>query len=151
MLGNRTGVRATRTAALHAEVIALRATVSSLRRDLDSALARGSELAARLSAEAALTTPALLSGLPVQSMPPVTLELPLVRLALQRVAEPPLTREMAVALASPDRGEDSALVEIVLADLPEHALLDPRADRDGELRDLAVEIATAPEVVRRTA
>ena len=137
MLGGRAGVRGARAAALHAEVIALRATVASLRRDLDTALARSCELAARLTAEAA--------------QPPVTLELPLLRLALQRVAEPPLTREMAVALASPDRGEDSALVEIVLADLPEHGLLDPRADRETDLRNLALEIATAPEIVRRTA
>ena len=141
-LGGRAGVRPARAAALHAEVIGLRATVTALRRDLDLALARSSELAARLAAEAA----------PVMAAaPPVLLELPLLRLALTRVAEPPLTREMAIALSAPDRGADTARVEIVLADLPEHSLLDPLTDRGTDLRDLAVEIATAPESVRRSA
>ena len=146
-LGSRAGVRPARAAALHAEVIALRATVTALRRDLDMALARSSELTARLAAEAA--APAVEAA-----APPVVLELPLLRLALSRVAEPPLTREMAIALSAPDRGEDTARVEIVLADLPEHSLLDPLTDREGDLRDLlelATEIATAPETVRRSA
>ena len=142
-LGGRAGVRPARAAALHAEVIGLRSTVTALRRDLDLALARSAELAARLAADAAA---------PVEmAAPPVLLELPLLRLALARVAEPPLTREMAVALSAPDRGEDTATVEIVLADLPERSLLDPLTDRDTELRDLAAEIAAAPEPVRRSA
>ena len=142
-LGTRAGVRPARAAALHAEVIALRATVTALRRDLDMAIARSSELTARLAAEAAAPV--------VEAAAPVVLEMPLLRLALSRVAEPPLTREMAIALARPDRGEDTARVEIVLADLPEHSLLDPLVGRDSDLRDLAVEIAAAPETVRRSA
>lgn len=73
------------------------------------------------------------------------------RLALERVADPPLTREMALALAAPDRGADTAEVRILLGDLPERRLLDPVEDRESELRDLAAEIASAPEIVRRTA
>lgn len=142
-LGGRAGVRPARAAALQAEVIGLRATVTALRRDLDLALARSAELAARLAADAAA---------PVEAVaPPVLLELPLLRLALTRVAEPALTREMAIALSAPDRGEDTARVEIVLADLPERSLLDPLTDRSTELRDLAAEIAAAPETVRRSA
>ena len=141
-LGGRAGVRPARAAALHAEVIGLRATVTALRRDLDLALARSSELAARLTADDARVRAAA---------PPVVLQLPLLRLALTRVAEPPLTREMAVALSAPDRGEDTARVEIVFADLPEHSLLDPLTDRGTDLRDLAFEIAAAPETVRRSA
>lgn len=139
-LGGRAGVKAARAAALQAEVIALRATVASLREDLETALARGTELAARLAAEAAAPLVA-----------PATLELPLVRLALAREVDPPLSREMAVALAAPDRGEDTARVEIVLAEFPERPLLDPVFDRDSELRDLAAQIAAAPEQVRRSA
>jgi hypothetical protein len=140
----RTGVTAARAAALQAEVVALRATVASLREDLETALARGTELAARLAAE---TGPAVETA----PAPMPTLELPLVRLALAREAEPPLTREMALALAWPDRGEDTARVDIVLSDLPERPLLDPVLDRESELRDLAAEIAAAPDVTRRTA
>ncbi len=145
-LGSRAGVRPARAAALQAEVLALRASVTALRRDLDLALSRSAELSAQLAiqAQAAATVVAA-------AAPPVLLELPLLRLALSRVAEPPLTREMAIALAAPDRGEDTARVEIVLADLPEHALLDPLADRDSDLRDLAGEIVAAPETVRRSA
>ena len=143
-LGGRAGVRPARTAALHAEVVALRATVTALRRDLDVALAHSAELTARLAAATA-------APVVPDAAAPVLLELPLLRLALTRVAEPPLTREMAIALSAPDRGEDTAPVEIVLADLPEHSLLDPLTDRGTDLRDLAVEIATAPETVRRSA
>ena len=145
-LGDRAGVRGARAAALHAEVLGLRATVTALRRDLDLALARSSELAARFAADAAAPVEVV-----VRAAPPVLLELPLLRLALTRDAEPPLTREMAIALSAPDRGEDTARVEIVLADLPERSLLDPLTDRGTELRDLAAEIAAAPETVRRSA
>ena len=143
-LGSRAGVRPARAAALQAEVLALRASVTALRRDLDLALSRGAELSAQLAAQVAAPVVAT-------AEPPVLLELPLLRLALSRVAEPPLTREMAIALAAPDRGEDTARVEIVLADLPEHSLLDPLADRGSDLRDLAGEIVAAPETVRRSA
>jgi len=123
-------------------VIALRVIVASLREDLETALSRGTELAEQLAAvtAAAAAAPA-----------PATLELPLMQLALSREAEPPLTREMAAALAAPDRGEDSARVDIVLVDLPEGELLDPLAGRDGDLRDIAAGIASAPEPVRRSA
>ena len=57
--------------------------------------------------------------------PPATLELPLVRLALARSAGRSLTREMAAALASPDRSQDTARTEIVLADLPERGAARP--------------------------
>jgi len=92
---------------LYAEVIALRVTVASLRADLDGALA----------------------GAPL-----VTLDLPLVRLALSREVEPALTRDMARALAAPDRGLDSANVRIVMAE-----------------RALAAHIAAASESFRRSA
>ena len=60
--------------------------------------------------------------------------------------------EVAAALASPDRSPDTVRTEIVLepapapadkmawsvlANLPERPLLDPRADRDQEPRDVA--------------
>lgn len=139
-LGRRAGVAAARAAALQAEVIALRATVAALRQDLASAMAIGSELAGRLTAAES-----------VAPAPPVTLELPLMRLAFTRESGPPLTRAMALALSTPDRGTDSARLDIVLADLPERPLLDPRVDRGSELRDLAGEIMAAPESVRRSA
>lgn len=106
-----------RQAALLAEVVALRTTVAQLRSALEQTEA------ARAASAAAPSGTALL--------------LPLVRLALAREAEPSLTREMALALSAPDRGQDIARTEIVLADLPERSLLDPKADRDGEPRDHA--------------
>lgn len=146
-LGSRAGVGPARAAALQAEVIALRASVTTLRRDLDLALARNAELTTRLAAETAARVAVVTEAVAA----PVTLDLPLLRLALSRVAEPPLPREMAMALAAPDRGEDTARLEIVLADLPEHSLLDPLTDRESDLRDLAIEIAGAPETIRRSA
>lgn len=149
-----------RTAALEAEVVALRATVAGLRADLETALARSAELTAHLeqaradaaAAEAAAAVAAAAAAEPeVQTAPPVvSLQLPLVRMALEREAEPALTREMAVALSMPDRGEDTARTEIVLRDLPEHPLLDPKADRDREPVDHATE-TLHEETARRIA
>jgi hypothetical protein len=152
-----------RAAALEAEVVALRATVAGLRADLESALARSAELSAHLEqaradaaaaeAAAAAATAATAAGEPeVEAAPPVvSLQLPLVRMALAREAEPALTRDMALALTTPDRGEDTARTEIVLRDLPEHPLLDPKADRDREPVDHAAAAAAPEESTRRIA
>ena len=126
-------VRSTRraqVAALSAEVVALRVTVAEMRDAVAAAEARADALAAELAvarelAVAPVQGPAALPP----AGPPASLELPLVRLALARSAGRSLTREMAAALASPDRGADTARTEIVLADLPERLLLDPVADR----------------------
>lgn len=150
-----------RTAALEAEVVALRATVAGLRADLETALARSAELTAHLEqaradaaaaeAAAAAAAAAAVADAEVQAAPPVvSLQLPLVRMALEREAEPALTREMAIALSTPDRGEDTARTEIVLRDLPEHPLLDPKADRDREPVDHATETGHE-ETARRIA
>ncbi|HEU4913543.1 MAG TPA: hypothetical protein VFV76_16760 [Actinomycetes bacterium] len=149
-----------RAAALEAEVVALRATVAGLRADLDSALTRSAELSAHLeqaradaaAAEAAAAAAAAAVEPEVEAAPPVvSLQLPLVRMALAREAEPALTRDMALALTTPDRGEDTARTEIVLRDLPEHPLLDPKADRDREPVDHAAAAAAPEESTRRIA
>ncbi len=102
----------------------------------------------------------------------VTLQMPLVQLALGDPADVTTGPEVAAALAHPDRGEDTAETEIVLdpapvpepalapapadrlawtvlANLPESPLLDPRSDRDSEPRDPAA--TAAPTQHRRTA
>lgn len=143
-----------RRAALLAEVAALRVTVAEMRAALEHAETQAAQLAADLAttrAELTTTTVHLAAAqaelvaareqlaAPVQGpvMPPATLEMPLVRLALSRAVQPVLTRDMALALAAPDRSPDSARTEIVLADLPERPLLDPKVDRDSEPRDAA--------------
>lgn len=135
-----------RTAALSAEVIALRVTVGEMRAALDRADARVEALAVRLAAArevAAAPVQGPATAPPVAPPAQVSLEMPLVRLALARTAGLSLTREMAAALAAPDRGPDTATTEIVLADLPERPLLDPTADRDAEPLDHAVAADTA--------
>lgn len=132
-------VRSTRraqVAALSAEVIGLRVTVAEMRDAVARAEARAEELAAELAIARALATAPVQgpAALPPAGPPP-TLELPLVRLALARSAGRSLTREMAAALASPDRGADTARTEIVLADLPERGLLDPVTHRATELAE----------------
>lgn len=144
-------VRSTRraqVAALSAEVIALRVTVAEMR----DAVARAEARAESLAAELAVTRE--LAAAPVQGPaamppagPPATLELPLVRLALARSAGRSLTREMAAALASPDRSQDTARTEIVLADLPERGLLDPVTDRTADPVDPAAASDGQPAVV----
>ncbi len=89
----------------------------------------------------------------------VTLQMPLVQVALGDPAEVASGPDVAAALASPDRSPDTAETEIVLAatpapadrlawsvlaNLPERPLLDPRSDRDAEPRDPA---AAAPAAV----
>lgn len=149
-----------RAAALEAEVVALRATVAGLRADLESALTRSAELSAHLeqaradaaAAKAAAAAATAAVEPEVEAAPPVvSLQLPLVRMALAREAEPALTRDMALALTTPDRGEDTARTEIVLRDLPEHPLLDPKADRDREPVDHAAAAAAPEESTRRIA
>jgi hypothetical protein len=148
-----------RAAALAAEVVALRATVTELRAEL-----------ARVREE---TAAAIARAVPVEITEAdprwVTLQMPLVKLALGDPADVTSGPEVAAALASPDRGADTVQTEIVLeptpapadkmvwsvlANLPERPLLDPRADRDQEPRDVARPEAdsgreTAPH--RRTA
>jgi hypothetical protein len=136
-----------RTAALRAEVVALRATVAELR----------AELAALRSVPAAAAEPVAAESAEAGW---VTLQMPLVKMALgdpDAVATGP---DVAAALASPDRGEDTVEIELVLepspppadrlawsvlANLPERRLLDPTADRDQQPVDHAREAATLAE------
>jgi hypothetical protein len=153
-----------RTAALQAEVVALRSVVAQLRDELGRVRA---EAAAAVVAPAAAPAPAELADVRW-----VTLQMPLVQLALGDPADVTKGPEVAAALAHPDRGEDTAETEIVLdpapvlepalapapadrlawtvlANLPESPLLDPRSDRDSEPRDPAA--TAAPTQHRRTA
>ena len=156
-----------RTAALQAEVVALRSLVAELREELGRVRAEAAaSAAAAMAAAAPAPEPAEVRW--------VTLQMPLVQLALGDPADVTTGPEVAAALAHPDRGEDTAETEIVLdpapalepaaavlvtpadrlawtvlANLPERPLLDPRSDRDSEPRDPA---ATAtPTQHRRTA
>jgi hypothetical protein len=132
--------------------VALRATVRSLRAELDSVREAADE-AAR-----------------VADATRWALELPLVQAALApaEVAETAAAAAAAPALAGvgsieldlrPDMATTEILLtelrEIVLADLPESAMLDPRLDRDGEVIDVTEPAtASAAETVlpeRRTA
>jgi hypothetical protein len=117
--------RAARIAALQAEVVALRATVLALRSELDVAQA-----------------PAPAGPSPLQ-MRWVTLNLPLVRAALQPDEAAPEADAAVPAGAAPmielDLRAHEARKELVLADLPEAALLDPRQDRDAEVSDPATD------------
>jgi hypothetical protein len=147
-----------RTAALQAEVVALRSLVAQLRDELGTV--RG-EAAAAAAAAAPAPAPAPAELAEVRW---VTLQMPLVQLALGDPADVTQGPEVAAALADPDRGQDTAETEIVLepapapadrlawtvlANLPEQPLLDPRSDRDSEPRDPAA--TAAPTQHRRTA
>ena len=162
-----------RTAALQAEVVALRSIVAELREELGRVRAEAAAAAAAV-AEAAVVVPAPVSA-PAE-VRWVTLQMPLVQVALGDPADVTKGPEVAAALAHPDRGEDTAETEIVLdpapapalepaaavlvtpadrlawtvlANLPERPLLDPRSDRDSEPRDPAA--TAAPTQHRRTA
>jgi hypothetical protein len=156
-----------RTAALQAEVVVLRAAVAGLRDELArvqaaaSAAAEASAVAAEAAAAEAAEALAV-AGEPAPRW--LTLQLPLVRLALGDPAEVATGPDVAAALASPDRGLDTAEVEVVLetapapadrlawsvlANLPERPLLDPTLDRDAEPRDPAAAREVAEH--RRTA
>jgi hypothetical protein len=150
-----------RTAALRAEVVALRAVVAELRAEL-AALQSTQVVAGAVTAEPVAAESAEVGW--------VTLQMPLVKLALgdpDAVATGP---DVAAALASPDRGEDTVEIELVLepspppadrlawsvlANLPERRLLDPTADRDQEPVDHSGEAAALAEATstpdRRTA
>lgn len=134
-----------RTAAMRAEILALRATVAALQEELDTL---------RAAAAATLAERDLAPAVPADASAAAagtTLDLPLVRLALDDVAV--------------DRGADAALTEIVLtttpvtatgeavalADLPERVLLDPAEDRDSEPVDLATAAPAVDAPQRRTA
>jgi hypothetical protein len=160
-----------RTAALQAEVVALRAVVAQLRDELGRVRAEAAATVAAAAAEAAAVVAAAEAAAAVAAAPAdvadvrwVTLQMPLVRLALGDPAEVSKGPEVAAALADPDRGPDTAATEIVLepapapadrlawtvlANLPERPLLDPRSDRDSEPRDPAAD--AAPAAHRRTA
>jgi hypothetical protein len=156
-----------RTAALQAEVVALRAVVAQLRDELGRVRAEAAATVAAAAAEvAAAEAAAAVAAAPadVADVRWVTLQMPLVRLALGDPAEVSKGPEVAAALADPDRGPDTAATEIVLepapapadrlawtvlANLPERPLLDPRSDRDSEPRDPAAD--AAPAAHRRTA
>jgi len=149
-----------RAAALHAEVVALRATVADLRAELT-----------RVREEAAA---AVARAVPVEVTESdarwVTLQMPLVKLALGDPADVTAGPDVAAALATPDRSPDTVVTEIVLeptpapadrlawsvlANLPERPLLDPRVDRDSEPRDPAAAATAATTAAtaqhRRTA
>lgn len=149
MLRSRNRVR---TAALRAEIIALRATVVSLQTELATVRDAAAEAAlAGATGETAAAAPAPAVTAAAAVTAPVTLDLPLVRLALSDVAV--------------DRSPDAALTEIVLepaaapadrlawsvlASLPERPLLDPGLDRDAEPVDLATAASvTAPATRHR--
>jgi len=161
-----------RTAALQAEVVALRSIVAELREELGRVRA---EAAASAAAAVAAAAPAPADLAEVRW---VTLQMPLVQLALGDPTDVTKGPEVAAALAHPDRGLDTAETEIVLdpapvlepaavleqalarppadrlawtvlANLPERPLLDPRSDRDSEPRDPAA--TAAPTQHRRTA
>lgn len=163
-----------RTAALQAEVVALRSVVAQLRDELGRVRAE----AAAAAAAAAVVAPTAAPARELAEVRWVTLQMPLVQLALGDPADVTQGPEVAAALAHPDRGEDTAETEIVLspaqeldpaavlehalartpadrlawtvlANLPERPLLDPRSDRDSEPRDPAA--TAAPTQHRRTA
>ena len=157
-----------RTAALQAEVVALRSVVAQLRDELGRVRAG----AAAAAAAAAVVAPTAAPARELAEVRWVTLQMPLVQLALGDPADVTQGPEVAAALAHPDRGEDTAETEIVLtpalepaaalartpadrlawtvlANLPERPLLDPRSDRDSEPRDPAA--TAAPTQHRRTA
>ena len=126
-----------RTAALRAEINALRATVVSLQIELETLRSVTPATAATAPLPATAPTPATARRAPapeaqtIPSAAPVVLDLPLIRLALAGVAV--------------DRGEDSIHTEVVLTtpvtadgqalaltDLPERRLLDPAHDRSAD-------------------
>jgi len=143
MLRTRNRVR---TAALRAEIFALRATVSALQaelvmlRELSAAQATAA-VAPPAPAAVETATPATAAAAPAGVSPmaaspaSLTLALPLMRLALSDVVV--------------DRGRDTALTEIVLGDLPERPLLDPRTDRDAQAVDVATPAVGATATERR--
>ncbi len=156
-----------RTAALRAEVVALRATVAGLRAELAWMTRAAAE--ATEAAELAQRATAAPTAMPLKSVEQaaevgwVTLQMPLVKMALgdpDAVATGP---DVAAALASPDRGEDTVAIELVLepspppadrlawsvlANLPEGRLLDPRVDRDQQPVDHSREAAAVVEATR---
>jgi hypothetical protein len=107
-----------RTAALQAEVVALRSIVAELREELAQVRA---EAAASAAAATAAAAPAPADLTEVRW---VTLQMPLVQLAVGDPADVTKGPEVAAALAHPDRGEDTAETEIVLdpAPAPEPAM-----------------------------
>lgn len=137
--------RAARRAALQAEVVALRATVLALRAELDAV-------------QVSVSTAAGPSPLEMRW---VTLNLPLLRAALEPVA--PVEPASIIELDLREHAAGGSGKELVLADLPEAALLDPRHDRGVELvggdtdidadTDAGAGAATGPEAapIRRIA
>jgi len=101
-----------RTAALQAEVVALRSIVAELREELAQVRA---EAAASAAAATAAAAPAPADLTEVRW---VTLQMPLVQLAVGDPADVTKGPEVAAALAHPDRGEDTAETEIVLDPAP---------------------------------
>ena len=159
----RSGERA-RTAALQAEVVALRRHRRPAARRAGPGHRCGRRGALRRAAAAAAAAASAATPVPVAAAESdvrwVTLQMPLVQVALGDPAEVATGPDVAAALASPDRSPDTAETEIVLAatpapadrlawsvlanlperplaNLPERPLLDPRSDRDAEPRDPA--------------
>lgn len=143
-----------RTAALQAEVVALRSIIAELQAELAKLRTQAAEPPAAEAADGHW----------------VTLRMPLVRLALRDPDELVAGPDVAAALAAPDRGPDTADTKIVLepaaamapapadhlawrilAGLPERGLLDPRTDRDAEPRDPAAAGAETVTEHRRSA
>ena len=106
-----------RTAALQAEVVALRSTVAELREELGRVRAE-----AAASAAAALAAAARLAA-ELAEVGWVTLQMPLVQLALGDPADVTKGPRWRPRWRHPDRGEDTAETEIVLDPAP---ALEPR-------------------------
>jgi hypothetical protein len=103
-----------RTAALQAEVVALRSLVAELREELVRVRAEAGASAAATAPAAAAAVAAAAPAAELAEVRWVTLQMPLVQLALGDPADLTKGPEVAAALAHPDRGEDTAETEIVL-------------------------------------
>jgi hypothetical protein len=161
LLRLRRSDRAARTAALQAEVVALRATVRELRAELDlirvtaaaaTALARTVE-AARWELElplvqAALAPVEVAETRAVASATPAMAGVTSIALDLR-----PDTAKTEIVLADAPKIVLSDAPEAVLSDLPESALLDPKQARDGADSDEAATAKPAETILpeRRTA
>lgn len=141
LLRLRRNDRAARFAALQVEVSVLRATVAELRSELSAARAAAAAQAeTQAVALAAATPPTTLSWL---SMDLPVLETPAVAApAVAAVAAAPAATApvLASAAAFEVKLDDTAEIEIVFADLPEAAMLDPRRAREDEVVDPATTI-----------
>jgi hypothetical protein len=135
-----------RTAALQAEVVALRSLVAELREELGRV--RAEAAAAAAASAAAAVAPAVPAPAELAEVRWVTLQMPLVQLALGDPADVTKGPEVAAALAHPDRGADTAETEIVLDPAPAAA---PAAAVEPAAAERALEPALAQTPADRLA